>query len=630
MEPAPAEQRSPIAGRCLTAAVKVVALAAVVSLCLEYGFHENPARAPIPPWLARGVQLLTVLLFLAEYAFAVLTAPQRLTVVRERWLDTGILGIVGVLLIAQVSLSQLAVLRASTACIIVLQAILACRTGLGLVRISFASSKAAPRPARLILLSFAGVIFVGGLLLSLPRAVAPELRNEEGPYLAKRILNCFFTASSATCVTGLVIYDTEKDFTRFGQIVILGLIQIGGLGIMVLGSVFGTLAKRRLSLRRSLLLQDATSHQTLGQVSQMVTFIVLATFGCEAVGAAILYPMWPASIGAISERVFYSVFHAVSAFCNAGFALNRDNLIPYRFGWAVYMSIMPLIVIGGLGFPVLFDVAGRVRSWRASGAVAGDGDVSGIPRLPWRRRRHRFSLHSRLVFASTAFLIFGGALLIFVFESVDWRTPAQKARAPAGASSAVMCQMSVGERAAAALFQSVTTRTAGFNTVATDVDSMSSATHFVMCILMFIGASPASTGGGAKTVSVFVMVLAVYNTLRQRQSVESLGRTIPDLVVRRASVVVLLMFALVSGITLLLCVTEQGVALQEILFETCSACGTVGLSTGLTPRLTIAGRILIMAGMYAGRVGPLTALIALAGRSVTARYDYPPEQVVIG
>jgi trk system potassium uptake protein TrkH len=456
------------------------------------------------------------------------------------------------------------------------------------------------------------------------------LRHEQGDYLLKHWLNCLFTAVSATCVTGLTVYDTGADFTRFGQTVILALIQLGGLGIMIFGSLIGILVGRQLSLRQSLVLQDALSHQTLGQLRRVVVFVLVTTSACELAGTAALYTMWPTTVGPAGTRLFYSVFHAVSAFCNAGFSLQSDSLVPYRGAWQVYGAVMPLIVLGGLGFPVLSDLYQAVRSrlvpavarWRAGPAVA--------PMVRPRPRVHRLSLHSKLVLTATIPMILLPALAFYTFETMERDRRDHRSDEAAGLLSPAMADMTVADRMATALFQSVTTRTAGFNTAAQDPESLSPASMFLTVLLMFVGGSPASTAGGVKTVSVAILVLAIHSTLRGRRAVEGFHRTIPRDAVRRAAVVVIVMFGLASLVTLLLAAAERGASLAEVLFESVSACGTVGLSTGLTPRLTVVGRIIIMLGMFAGRMGPLTLLVVLAGKGAAARYEYPHEQVVIG
>lgn len=615
--------------RTLSLAARVTAFAALFSLALEYGFHDGQLPHVVEFSLPLTLQALAVLVFVAHYAVSLVAAGRVRSFLKRTWLDAVVIVSGITLLLTGFAEGHVSVLKAMVAYVLTVGVLDVSRLGFGVAGRRLSDPRARLRPARVMVTSFVAAILIGGCLLNLPRAMSVEHRHEEGHYLAKRVVNCFFTATSATCVTGLVVYDTGRDFSRFGQIVILVLIQLGGLGIMVFGSLFGMMAGRRLSLRSSLVLQDAMSHQVLGQVSRMVWFVVVLTFVCEAVGAVLLYPMWPESVGPRSERIFYSVFHAISAFCNAGFGLDGQSLIPYRGAWGVYAGIMPLIVLGGLGFPVLHDLTAWAAAWLRRPRPDAAAPV-GIPRARPRRSAPRFSLHTRIALVSSAFLIVVPALCLFLLETRDWRRPSQKPAAPVACeTTAVMADMGVADRALAALFQSVTARTAGFNSAAVDVNSMSTASHFLLCLLMFVGGSPASAAGGVKTLAAAVLFLAVYSTLRGRQHVEILGRTLPEQAVRRAGVVVVMMGLLVATVVLALCVTERAESTQEILFESVSACGTVGLSTGLTPRLTYGGRIIIMLAMFAGRLGPLTLLMALAGRSVSAPYEYPEESVVI-
>ncbi len=610
-------------------AAQVSAFGALFSLALEYGFYEGQLPRIVAVVLPRTLQTLAVVLFVAHFIVSLVTAGRIGRFLKETWLDAVVILSGAALLLTRFAEGHLTVLKALVAYVLVVGVLNVSRLGIGAAGRRISDPRARLRPARLMVASFGAAILIGGGLLNLPRAMSVEHRHEEGHYLAKRFVNCFFTATSATCVTGLTVYDTGRDFTRFGQVVILALIQLGGLGIMVFGSLFGVIAGRRLSLRDSLILQDVMSHQVLGQVSRMMWFVIVATGVCEAIGAALLYPMWPASVGPCRERIFYSVFHAISAFCNAGFGLDARNLVPYRGAWGVYVSIMPLIVLGGLGFPVLYDLTARMAA-RLRRPAPDANAVPGIPRPRTPRRVPHFSLHTRIALTTSAFLIVVGALGLFLLETRDWRRPSQKPVAPVAAQvTAVMPDMNLPDRALAALFQSVAARTAGFNTAALDVNAMSTGSHFLLCMLMFVGGSPASTAGGVKTVAVAVLLLAVYSTLRGRRHVEVWGRTLPEQTVRRAGVVVVMMGLVVAIIVLALCVTERAESTQEILFESVSACGTVGLSTGLTPRLTYGGRIVIMAAMFVGRLGPLTLMMALAGRSIAAPYDYPQESVII-
>lgn len=596
--------------------VSVTALIALVSLCLQYGF-ETPI---VPVELLIGVQIVAVAAYIAAVGALVINCPTwRIALRRYGWELALIL--IGVLILCgEYEARHQRVLAASTIYVVTVQVLLVGRFLVGVIRWNLEMSQRDLRPGRMITTLFVLVITVGGSLLSLPKSLSPEMRANPSVTIADRVAGGFFTATSAACVTGLVVFDTEHDYTRFGQVVILVLIQLGGLGIMIFASLFGVLAGRQLSVRHSLALQDAYSQQTVGEMRSTIRFVVLATFVCELLGAAACYPMFAETCPEMSDRLFHCIFHAVSAFCNAGFALQSDSLVSYRSAWGVYVGVMPLIIVGGLGFPVLRDLwgyfAAKVRGFRARRRLP----------LPLKRSHHgpryRLQLHTRLVLLTSLVVTLLPAILFFAFESIDYRQAAF-----AGPES--MRNMPAFDRGCAALFQSVTARTAGFNTVDMSTNGMSPATHFLLMIIMFIGGSPASTAGGVKTVALSVLLLSVVGTLRGRNRAEAFGRTVPQPIIERAAVVVFVMGALVALTTLGLCLTTPG-TVREMLFEAVSACGTVGLSTGLTTELTLPGQIIIMAAMFAGRLGPLTVLIALAGGEHPARYEYPEETVTIG
>ena len=585
--------------------------AAAGAVALEFGFDVPP----IAPFVLHAIQVAAAALYLVGRILEIERAGRRWAVARKYLVD----GLVFVALIAALGLGErwTFVLPAATAYVVLRRAGAILVSGMRMLYGQPALPSARLHPARLMLTSFLILIFIGGLLLSLPKAQSVGKRAESGEPVAMRVLNCFFTATSAACVTGLVVYDTESDFSRVGQIVILVLMQAGGLGIMVFGSIFGLMLRRQLSLRESLALQDAYSHQTLGEIGSMVKFICISTLAIEGLGALLLYDMWPAEVTDTATRWFYSIFHAVSAFCNAGFALSADSLMPYRALGPTYGVIMPAIILGGLGFPVLADLGGLARDRVLLPALRRIGFRSGQAEPAVRIAR--LNLHSKLVLIMAAVLIVVPAGLFFLFESTGG----------IGASDAAMRSMPWPERLAAALFQSVTCRTAGFSTVSLAIDDISTSSLFLMCVLMFIGGAPASTAGGVKTVAIAMLVLGTLATLRKRENVEAFHRQIPASTIRHAAVVIMVMFCLVSTVVLLLSYTESA-SLAEVLFESVSACGTVGLSTGLTRDLTIAGKLVIMLAMFAGRLGPLTLLIALAGRERTSAYSYPVEPITIG
>lgn len=596
-------------------AVRLSAIPVLASLAFEYGFRDSI----VPEAVLIAVQFAAVFIYLAWRGLGAVVAFRQTGSFREgslRFLlpDLGVL--LAALLIVWVRIEWLGgnSMRFASIWVSLIQFAVAIRVGIGVIRLNMLLSESGLHPARAIVVTFLTLIIGGTMVLSLPRAVEPEVLAEPGFSYPRHWLNCAFTATSATCVTGLIVYDTGSDFTLLGQVVILVLIQLGGLGIMLFGSLLGLLLQKQLSLRQSLVLQDELSHQTLGNLGNMMRFVVFSTLAFEFIGAVALYPMWD-GVGE-GRRWFYSIFHSVSAFCNAGFALEPDSLVGYRGAWGVYVIIMPLITLGGLGFPVLHNLlsgaAYRLKHyWNSRRGV----------RLGTVAPRFRLTLHTKLVLLSSAILVIVPTVFFFILESF---LPAQNAD-----RVEVMAGHSIGGRLLDALFLSVTCRTAGFNSVAMDLEALSSGTRFLCCILMFVGGAPASTAGGVKVVAISMLIISVITTLRGRRQAELFYRTLTFELVQRSGVVVMVMFVIVSAVTLVLCAVEQ-VRLAEALFESISACCTVGLSNGLTSVLSVPGRILIMIAMFAGRLGPLTLLIAMAGQGKTARYSYPAEPVSIG
>ncbi|MBN2375507.1 MAG: hypothetical protein JXD22_03845 [Sedimentisphaerales bacterium] len=449
-------------------------------------------------------------------------------------------------------------------------------------------------PTRVLLISFATIIFVGAILLMLPAAHRGE---------GLSFTDAMFTSTSATCVTGLVVQDTGGDFTRLGQSVILALIQAGGLGIMIFGALFALLLGSRLSLRESVAMRDIMNEHSPGRVGRVVLFICCFAVVIELIGAVGLYGIWQED-GQRGGQLFQSVFHSVSAFCNAGFALRPDNLESYRGHLAIYGVICPLIILGGLGFSVLENLWMMVLDWRRrkkSGRRGGS--------------KFRLTLHSRIVLVTTGLLLIGGWVGLVVLELIR----------PDHVS-----QSGTGAVILDGLFNSVTARTAGFNTA--PIENLSAGSKLMLIFLMTVGGSPGSTAGGIKTVTLAVMVLLVYATIKRREQLQVFGRTIPVMIARRAATIMLL-YGLVLWLgTLLLTITEHSLGrdMLDLLFEVASALGTVGLSTGVTEHLTEPGKWVIIVAMFVGRLGPLSLLAALTFNSQPGRYDYPKEPLVVG
>jgi trk system potassium uptake protein TrkH len=479
-------------------------------------------------------------------------------------------------------------------------------------------------PMRTIVLGFATVIVGGALLLSLPVSSHEVMF----PHPMTKFVGHLFTATSAVCVTGLTVHDTGTYYTPFGQFVIMVLFQLGGLGIVIFGTMFAILVGRQVTLRETSLMQDLYSEQAMGQIRQIIAFIVISTFAIEAFGAAMIYPMWSEMGLTTSQQIFWSVFYSISAFCNAGFALQSDNLVRHDTLWQTHLIFPMLIIIGGIGFPVQWNVmqVARYRVAKLFRRVKPTVDLD-------QHRVIRLTLHSKVAIVTSAVLIFVGAVLIFLLEIPTEKRfygPRTDYEDQAVRVDSTIRSHPAGQRFLDAWFLSVASRTAGFNTVDMAPGSLRPTTHLVLIATMFIGGSPASTGGGIKTITFAVIVAAVVAMLRQRPNIEMFKRTIDPIHIRRAVVLVTLFGLLIWMISLLLMLSHPQMNYLEVLFESTSACATVGLSTGVTPSFNTFGRLCLIFGMFAGRVGPLTLLLAVAQSARPTRHEYPTEGMTLG
>jgi trk system potassium uptake protein TrkH len=442
------------------------------------------------------------------------------------------------------------------------------------------------RPTRLLAAAFGLGIAAGAVLLSLPAAAANGQRFG--------FVDALFTATSAVCVTGLTVRNTATEFSAFGQATILALIQVGGLGIMTFSGWLAILLRRGMDLRGQAVMLGTLDAESLQDMRRLMRFVVPMTLAIEGIGFLALFVLWAPQVWETGPRLWQATFHSVSAFCNAGFSTFPDNLVRFRGDVGTNLTVAALIVSGGLGFMVLNDLARRV-------AIRDPRE---------RAAPGRLRAQTRIVLTASLFLTIGGAALIL---GLEWR--------------GALASLSVSDRLLTAVFQSITARTAGFNTC--DIGGFSTGTLLVLGILMFVGASPGSTGGGIKTTTAAVLWATVVSELRGREHTELFRRSIPPEVVRKALSVLCVSLVLVAGFGGLLLVCETG-RFVDVLFETVSAFGTVGLSTGLTPKLTTAGRLAVMALMFMGRVGPLTIAHGLARQRAGARYAYPEERVMVG
>ena len=431
---------------------------------------------------------------------------------------------------------------------------------------------------QIIILGFAGVILLGALLLMLPISTTG---GNVTPFN-----ETLFTATSAVCVTGLVVQDTGSYWSTFGQAVILALIQIGGLGVVTVAASFALLSGRRISLMQRSTMQDAISAPKVGGIVRLTRFILRGTFLIELLGALAVLPVFCRDYG--WRGVWMAIFHSVSAFCNAGFDIlgTESNRYPSLTGYAdspvINITIMLLIVIGGIGFLTWDDIF--ENKWRF----------------------HRYRMQSKVILVTTGLLIFLPA--VFFFFSDFSALPAEN-------------------RLLASFFQSVTPRTAGFNTV--DLPAMSGASLGVMILLMLIGGSPGSTAGGMKTTTLAVLLSNAAATFRQRDSAQFFGRRVDGSAVKTAATILTMYLALFFGGGVFISVYED-LPLSSCLYEAASAVGTVGLTLGLTPQLHIPSQMVLIALMYLGRVGGLTLVYAAVSTKKTGSAKLPQESITIG
>jgi trk system potassium uptake protein TrkH len=607
----------------ITAMVPIVVLA-IGSLVLEYGF-------PVPREMYRVLHLIEMLALaglLLEPLVGLLLAQDRSEVLRDRWFHFALAGaylvLVGGLYAARAPAADVWALRGAHATIVLSLLV-------RLIELNRLLATLRVRPALLFVGSFLTLIAFGTGLLLLPVATAPG-QAETG------FTDALFTATSAVCVTGLTVVDTGTHWSTLGRYVVLALVQLGGLGLMTFGSIFAIVLWRGMRVRESVVMREVLSHDLLATVGRAVIFILLTTFGIEIVGAALLMGLWDHSATAatitLAERVEYSVFHSICAFCNAGFSLYRDNLVHYASAWQTWLLFPLLIIVGGIGFNVLYNFARVVRY-----------GIFSRTRVPLARKR--MSLHTKLAVVTTVCLLAGGTGLAFLFETFPGPPEARCATAtdPVAAAANQPAEAGAGageasppmgrswiERLAGAWFLSTTARTAGFNTV--DMARLSPPTKFLTVGLMFVGASPGSTGGGIKTVTLAVIVCGIGSVLRGRTDLpHAFRRTITRDVVLRALAVTALSAIWVAAVAMVVSAwglrPDGQATFLDVLFETTSAFATVGLSTGTTPLLTMAGRLLIILTMFIGRVGPLTLLVAMQGRAERPRWAYPAEPVLV-
>ncbi|MCM3766353.1 TrkH family potassium uptake protein [Neobacillus niacini] len=436
-------------------------------------------------------------------------------------------------------------------------------------------------PPKILVLGFATLILIGAILLTMP------ISTVDGQGLS--FLNALFTATSATCVTGLVVVDTGTTFTMFGQWVILSLIQIGGLGFMTIATLFALLLGKKISLKERILLQESLNNLSMDGIVRLAKRILIFTAVIEILGAMLLAIRFSFDMP-LKKAIYYGIFHSISNFNNAGFDLMGEfrSLTGYVEDPTISLTVCALITLGGIGFIVMNE-------------------------LFEYRKTKRLSLHTKVVLVSSSILVAVGTILILLLEFSNDKT---------------LQPLSFTGKILASLFQSITPRTAGANTL--NIPDLTQSTLLLIIFLMFIGASPGSTGSGIKTTTFTTLIGAVWSQIRGKEDVILFRQRIEYETIYKALTVTVSALFLVLTVTMFLTITEPGKDFLMILFEATSAFGTVGLSMGLTPELSPIGRCIIIFTMFAGRVGPLTIAFAVTMRRKPDAFRYPKGKIMIG
>lgn len=433
-------------------------------------------------------------------------------------------------------------------------------------------------PPQILALGFGILILIGAILLNLP------MSSKSGESIG--FINALFTSSSCVCVTGLVVVNTAEHWTTFGHLVIISLIQMGGLGFMTMATVVALFLGKKITLKERLVIKEQLNQDSMSGLVKLTKYVIYATLSVELLGALILSTRLIPIYG-FKTGVWYSIFHAISAFCNAGFDLFGDSLAPYVGDVVLNLTISGLIIIGGLGFSVYIDIS-RKKSFK------------------------KLNLHSKLVILISLSLLILGTISIFLIE---YNNPG------------TFKYLTLKEKTLAAFFQSVITRTAGFYSV--PLSKLHESTVFIMIILMFIGGSPGSTGGGIKTTTFGVLFLTTISVIKGNEDVVVFKKTVSTEIIHRALAIVSISMALILIVSLVLTLTEEANFI-DILFESTSAFATVGVSRDLSPNLSNVGKILISLTMYSGRVGPLTMALAFASKRKGTNYKYSEGNILVG
>lgn len=571
----------------------VVAGSVIATLVIEYGFHIDELTERI----LHQFNSIAIFYFVFFNLSKLILNPDPISYFRRKWLEfilTFLIIIQSIGFLFYIHGAQIIDIKTITRIYIASSQIyLTLDIALKALRYSQSLIQKSVHPAQLLVLSFLIMILLGTFLLLLPKAT----------YHGISFIDALFTATSAVCVTGLIVVDTGTHFTRLGQIIILVLIQLGGLGIMTFTTFFVILLSGGMGIKEKILLSEIFSEKNLSKISSTVSRILILTFSVEALGAIALFYFLPDSIfKSKMEKVFHSIFHSISAFCNAGFSTFSNNLIDIKDNIPAILTIALLFILGGLGFIALTESIEKpfLKTIRRIKFIHDKIPPQTIV----------FSLHSKLTIYTTVILIILGTLIFLLLEFNN-----------------TLSTENFWGKIIHAFFQAVTPRTAGFNTL--EISKIGVPTALFISLLMWIGASPGSTGGGIKTTSFALVILKIYAMITGKDRVEIFRKQVSEESISRAFVSALLSAFLILTATFILTITEKTFELVDIFFEVVSAFGTVGLSRGITADLTIFGKLIIIMMMFIGRVGPLVFSFAIFGKIEKRKYEYQKENVLV-
>jgi len=571
----------------------VLAGSVITALVIEYGFYINE----IVKRILHQFNSIVIFYFVFFNLSKLVLNPNPLSYLRKKWIEfllTFLIIIQSIGFLFYIREPQTIDIKTLTRIYIAsAQIYLTLDIALKTVRYSQRLIQKSIHPTRLLTFSFLLLISLGTLLLLLPKATHNGIS----------LIDALFTATSAVCVTGLIVVDTGTYFTRFGQFIIMVLIQLGGLGIMTFTTFFAILLNGGIGIKERVFLSEIFSEKNLSKISSTIIRILFLTFSIEAVGAILLYYFLPDPMFKNkSEKIFCSIFHSISAFCNAGFSTFSNNLIDIKNNIPAIIAIATLFILGGLGFLVLSELIEKPF-------------LKAIRRIKFLRNKIApqkvvLSLHSKLTIYTTAILIISGTVILLLLEFNN-----------------TLKNETLLSKIAHAFFQAVTPRTAGFNTI--DISKIGITTSLFIMLLMWIGASPGSTGGGIKTTSFALIVLKISSMVTGKERVEIFNKQISEESISRAFVSALLSVLFILTATFALTITEKNLNFIDTFFEVVSAFGTVGLSRGITQDLTIFGKLIIIMMMFIGRIGPLAFSFALFGKIEKRNYEFQKESVLV-